>query len=97
MKRVFCLIFVFVLIFALASCGSKKKKENNENNSTGPVLEEEVTQEIPAEDGGKIESSDGSVSIEIPAEALDTATTITMKVYEAKNYPGTEVNDFHQM
>ena len=90
MKRVFCLIFVFVLIFALASCGSKKKKENNENNSTGPVLEEEVTQEIPAEDGGKIESSDGSVSIEIPAEALDTATTITMKVYEAKNYPGTE-------
>ena len=45
MKRVFCLIFVFVLIFALASCGSKKKKENNENNSTGPVLEEEVVRE----------------------------------------------------
>lgn len=90
MRRVFSLVFVFVLIFAVASCGGKKKKENNENNSTGPVLEEEVSQEIPAEEGGKIESSDGSVSIEIPAEALDTATTITMKVYEAKNYPGTE-------
>lgn len=84
MKRVFCLILVFVSIFALASCSAKKKKEEKS------LVEEEVTKEISAEEGGKIESSDGQTSIEIPADALDSNTTITMRIYEAKDYPGTE-------
>ena len=84
MKRVFCLILVFVSIFALASCSAKKKKEEKS------LVEEEVTKEISAEEGGKIESSDGQTSIEIPADALDSNTTITMRIYDAKDYPGTE-------
>ena len=88
MKRVFCFIFVFVLISAVAACGGKKKEVPNE--SSKPLPQEEVSQEIPAEDGGTITSSDESVTIEIPAGALDSDTTITMKVYDAKGYPGTE-------
>ena len=89
MKRVFCLVMVFVSLFALASC-SDKKKNKPEQNDEKPLVEEEVTKEISAEEGGKIESSDGQTSIEIPADALDSDTKITMRVYDAKGYPGTE-------
>ena len=82
MKRIFCLIMIFVSLFALASCSSRKKEK--------PLFEEEITKEISAEEGGKIESSDGNTSIEIPAGALDENTTITMRIYDAKDYPGTE-------
>ena len=77
MKRIFCLIFVFVLIFAVASCGSKKEN---------PAYEEQVSKEIKAEEGGKVESSDGKTSIEIPAEALDSDTKITMTIYDVSDY-----------
>ena len=87
MKRVLCLILVFVSLFAFASCSSKKK---NGKNDEKPLFEEEVTKEISAEEGGKIESSDESVAIEIPAGALESDTTITMRIYDAKDYPGTE-------
>ena len=87
MKRVLCLILVFVSLFALASCSSKKK---NGKDDEKPLFEEEVTKEISAEEGGKIESSDESVTIEIPAGALESDTTITMRIYDAKDYPGTE-------
>ena len=82
MKRIFCLIMIFVSLFALASCSSRKKEK--------PLFEEEITKEISAEEGGKIESSDGETSIEIPAGALDENTTITMRIYDTKDYPGTE-------
>ena len=88
MKRVLCLIMVFVSLFALASCNSKKKAVHNVEEK--PLYEEEVAKEISAEDGGTIKSSDESVSIEIPAGALESDTTITMRVYDAKDYPGTE-------
>ena len=88
MKRVLCLILVFVSLFALASCSGKKKSDPQNNDK--PLFEEEVTKEISAEEGGKIESSDGEVSIEIPADALESDTTITMRIYDAKDYPGTE-------
>ena len=87
MKRVLCLILVFVSLFALASCSSKKK---NGKNDEKPLFEEEVEKEISAEEGGKIESSDGETFIEIPAGALESDTTITMRIYDAKDYPGTE-------
>jgi hypothetical protein len=77
MKRVLSLIFVFVLIFAVASCGSKKEN---------PAYEEQVSKEIKAEEGGKVESSDGKTSIEIPAEALDSDTKITMTIYDVSDY-----------
>jgi formylglycine-generating enzyme required for sulfatase activity len=89
MKRVFCLIMVFVSLFALASC-SDKKKNKPEQNDEKPLFEEEVAKEIPAEEGGTITNSDESVTIEIPAGALDSDTKITMRVYDAKDYPGTE-------
>ena len=84
MKRVFCLILVFVSIFAFASCSAKKKKEEKS------LVEEEVTKEVSAEEGGTVTNEDESVSIEIPAGALDSNTTITMRIYDAKDYPGTE-------
>ena len=86
MKRIFSLISVFVLIFAVAACGGKKKVESKEK----PVVEEEVSVEIAAKEGGKIENSDKTVSIEIPEDALESDTKITMKIYDAKGYPGTE-------
>lgn len=88
MKRVLCLILVFVSLFALASCSGKKKNDPQSNDK--PLFEEEVTKEISAEEGGTVANSDGSVSIEIPADALESDTTITMRVYDAKDYPGTE-------
>ena len=83
MKRVLCLISVLVLIFAVAACSKKKKDEL-------PAYEEQVSKEIKAEEGGKVESSDGKTSVEIPAGALDEDTTITMTIYNAKGYAGTE-------
>ena len=88
MKRVLCLILVFVSLFALASCSGKKKSDPQSNDK--PLFEEEVTKEISAEEGGTVANSDGSVSIEIPADALESDTTITMRIYDAKDYPGTE-------
>ena len=90
MKRVFCMIFVFlfIFIFAFVSCSSKKKKEETLK------IEEEISQEISAEEGGKIENSDKSVSIEVPGEALESDTKITMKIYDAGKYIGTEGKDF---
>ena len=81
MKRFFSLISVFLLIFAVACGGGKKEK---------PAYEEQVTKEISAEEGGKVESSDGNTSIEIPGGALDENTNITMTIYDAKGYVGTE-------
>ena len=83
MKRLFSLICVFLLIFAAVSCGGKKNGEK-------PAYEEQVTKEISAKDGGKVESKDGKTSIEIPADALDENLTITMTIYDAKGYKGTE-------
>ena len=83
MKRFLVLVSVLILIFALASCGSKKK-----DGSSG--YEEQVSKEIKADEGGKVESSDGKTSVDIPAGALDEDTTITMTIYSAEGYEGTE-------
>ena len=88
MRRVLILVLVFVAVFAV-SCSDKKK--NKPEKDDGKLLfEEEVTKEISAEEGGTITNSDESVTIEIPAGALESDTTITMRVYDAKDYPGTE-------
>ena len=78
MKRFFSLIFVFVLMLSVASCGNSKKEN--------PVYEEQVSKDIKAEEGGKVESSDGKTSIEIPADALDSDTKITMTIYDVSGY-----------
>ncbi len=83
MRRVLILVLVFAVVFAV-SCSSKKKE-----NLT-PEFEEQVSKEIKAEEGGKIESSDGKTAIEVPAGALDDDTTITMTIYESEGYKGTE-------
>ncbi len=80
MKRVFCLILVFISLLAFVSCGGRKKN----------VIKEKVTQEVSAEDGGTISTSDESVSIEVPADALDSNTKITMTVYETSQYSVSE-------
>jgi Cobalamin biosynthesis protein CobT (nicotinate-mononucleotide:5, 6-dimethylbenzimidazole phosphoribosyltransferase) len=84
MKRFLSLICVFLLIFAVVSCGGKKKNEEK------PAYEEQVTQEISAEEGGTVKNSDESVSIEVPGGALDENLTITMTIYDAQDYVGTE-------
>ena len=76
MKRVFTLILVFLLVLAVTSCGEKKKD----------VVKERVEQEISAEDGGTVSTSDDSVTIDIPADALDSNTKITMTVYESSHH-----------
>jgi Cobalamin biosynthesis protein CobT (nicotinate-mononucleotide:5, 6-dimethylbenzimidazole phosphoribosyltransferase) len=83
MKRFLSLTCVFLLIFAVVSCGDSKKEEK-------PAYEEQVTQEISAEEGGTVKNSNDSVSIEVPGGALDENLTITMTIYDAKGYVGTE-------
>ena len=80
MKRVFSLICVFLLIFAVVSCNKKKKEEKTLE------FEEQVSKEISAEEGGTVKSSDGKTSVEIPGGALDDNTTITMTIYDASEY-----------
>ncbi len=77
MKRVLSLVLIFILVFAVASCGDKKKKDD---------VKEKVSKEISAEDGGTVSTSDESVAVDIPADALDSNTTITVSVYESSHY-----------
>ena len=85
MKKILCILSIFLLITAV-SCSGKK--------ASGEVakLIDEVSQDISADEGGKIESEteNDSVSIDIPAGALDENVKITMKVYDAKGYAGTD-------
>ena len=83
MKKILCLVSILILIFAVVSCSKKKKDEI-------PGYEEQVSKEIKADEGGKVESSDGKTSVDIPAGALDEDTTITMTIYSAEGYEGTE-------
>ena len=85
MRRFFSLVLVVCMLFAV-SCGGSKKEEK-------PAYEEQVTQEVSAEDGGTVKSSDGNTSIEIPAGALDSDTVITMTIYDTEGYVGTDGKD----
>ena len=81
MKRFLSMIFVFVAVFAFASCDNKKSSKNDADlNET-----ETFSEKISVEEGGKIENSDGSISIEIPGGALDTDTMVTMTIYNTPN------------
>ena len=75
MKRVFCMIFIFSMLLAAVSCGEDKK-------GVKVVVKEEVAREVSADEGGTVTTSDDSVSIEIPADALESDTNITITVYE---------------
>lgn len=94
MKRVFCMIFVFLFIFAFAACNSKKNNTNPKPDDPGDgnsdeqtkTVEEQVSQEISAEEGGTVKTGDEKISIEIPANALDSDVTITMTVYDSVYY-----------
>ena len=77
MKRVFSLFFIFVFLLLAAACGEEDGVK---------VVKESVTKEIDAEEGRTVKSSDGSTSIEIPADALGSDTTITMTIYETSSY-----------
>ena len=77
MKRIFSFILIFVAVFAVASCGEEKKKD---------VVKEKVAKEITANEGGTVSTSDESVAVDIPADALDSNTTITVSVYESSHY-----------
>ena len=86
MRRFLILVLVFVAVFAVSCSG--KKKTYDEKDSV-----EEVSKEISAEEGGTVESSDGKTSIEIPGGALESDTTITMRIYDAEGYKGTDGMD----
>ena len=77
MKRVFALFLILLTVLAVASCGEEKKKD---------VVKEKVAKEVPAEEGGTVSTSDESVTVDIPADALDSDTTITVSVYESSHY-----------
>ena len=76
MRKFLVLVLAFVAVFAV-SCGDKKN---------GAAVKEKVSQEISADDGGTISTSDESVTMDIPAGALDSDTKITMTVYESSRY-----------
>ena len=86
MKRIFCLLSVFAMIFSFAACSGKKHDGKNAD-VTG---EKTFSKKISAEEGGKIENSDGTVSIEIPGGALDADTTITMTISDPSAFPSKE-------
>ncbi|MBR4489581.1 hypothetical protein IKP13_03005, partial [bacterium] len=90
MKSFFNIFLVFICLLSVVACNGKKT--NNGDGGGGAKLIEEVSQEIQAEEGGKIEAKteDEAVSIEIPGGALDEDVKITMKIYDAKGYKGTE-------
>ena len=90
MRRFLILVLVFVAVFAV-SCSGRKKEKENENAAS--EFEEEVAKEISAEEGGTVESSDGKTSIEIPGGALESDTVITMRIYDAEGYKGTDGMD----
>ncbi len=83
MKRALIMILVLAAVFAVSCSGKKKSHDEN-----GYI--EKVSKEISAEEGGTVETEDKSISIDIPAGALDSDTTITMTVYDAEGYAGTE-------
>lgn len=89
MKSFFNIFLVFICLLSVVACGGKK---TNNGDGSAAQLVEEVSQEIQAEEGGKIEAKieDENVSIEIPGGALDEDVKITMKIYDAKGYKGTE-------
>ena len=86
MKRLLTLVLVIVLAVSAVSCDSKKSKKK----TAEPEKAETVSQDISAEEGGKVESSDGKTSIEIPGGALESDTTITMTIYNAAAFPSKE-------
>ena len=90
MRRFLIPVLVFIAVFVV-SCEEDKKTNNGGGGSESKPVEE-VSQDIPAEEGGKIETEtkDEAVSIEIPAGALDEDVKITMKIYDAEGYKGTE-------
>ena len=81
------MILVFVAVFAFTSCDNNKKSSKKEAEVTKV---ETVSKQISAEEGGKVESSDGKTSIEIPGGALDADTTITMTIRDSSYLPGKE-------
>ncbi len=83
MRRFLIPVLVFIAVFAVSCSGKKKTQEEND-------YIEKVSKEIKAEEGGKVESSDGKTSVEIPAGALDGDMTITMTIYEAAAFPNDE-------
>ena len=91
MRRFLIPVLVFIAAFVV-SCDEDKKTNNGGGNGSEVKPVEEVSQDIPAEEGGKIEAEtkDEAVSIEIPAGALDEDVKITMKIYDAEGYKGTE-------
>ena len=108
MKILRVLLCAVCCIVVLSACHGKKKENvydipddeqfggsdvNGDGDQSEAVLEERVSKEISAEKGGTVTNSDGSVSIEIPADALDENTTITMNVYGVGRYHGTDADN----
>ena len=89
MRRFLILVLVFVAVFAVSCSGRKKEEKEN----VASEFEEQVSKEISAEEGGTVESSDGKTSIEIPGGALESDTVITMRIYDAEGYKGTDGMD----
>ena len=77
MRRVFNLIFIFLAVFVFVSCDEEQVTE---------FVKEKVSREVSTEEGGTISTSDGMISMTVPADALASDTQITMTVYETTEY-----------
>ena len=76
MKKILVIAAVMMILFSCDG-NSKEKKE----------VVETVSKTVSAEEGGVIETKDGEGKIEIPAEALEKDTEITMKMYKKNGFP----------
>lgn len=90
MKRIFVISTLFAALFLAVSCSNHNNKSAEKKEA---LLKEEVTMEISAENGGTMTSSDETISIEIPGDAIDSNTTVTMKIYSSEDYQDTEGRD----
>ena len=90
MKRSLIAI-ISILMFVFLSCGESSTGTNDYDKIT--------TKLIKAVEGGTIESADGLAKIDIPADALESDTNITIQKRDPSKYPdkenlGSNIYDF---
>ena len=73
-KKILIPVLLFSSIFTIAGCGKKKDKKK-----TNEIITHEAAKGKIGKDGGQLSDKDNNVSLNIPKDALDKDTEISMK------------------
>ena len=73
-KKLLIPVLLFSSIFTIAGCGKKKDKKK-----TNEIVTHEAAKGKVGKDGGEVKDKDNNVSLNIPKDALDKDTEISMK------------------